>query len=467
MRVINDAAVPGRVVPVTVAAPPAPLGLWASWRAARRNVLEIVPQAAYREPILQSRGRARWRMLMEPAAIEHVLKTRARDYPRSDVTRRLLRPTSGESLFTADWDDWRWQHRAAAPMFQPRNLVNLSPAMTGGAAAACARIGAALDAGAAQLDVYDQMVAATLDVIHDAVLSGGGRLDRAQIARGVTRFIETVARVSLLDVIGAPDWIPRPGRLFARAPRQLDRMVDAVIEDRLARRAQDGPPGAPDFLDMLMDARDPEGGRAFSRVEVRNNLLVFIAAGHETTALALTWALYLLALDPVAQDRARAVAQGALEGRVATAADAPQLGYIRQVLDEALRLYPPGGFMARTAKVPDDMLGGPVRPGETIMIPVFALHRHRDLWSDPDAFDPDRFAPGAGPRHRFAYLPFGAGPRICIGMGFALLEATIILATLVSRFRFRLPPGYAPRPRMILTLRPEGGLPLIVEPARA
>lgn len=454
------------MAPVTVTPPSAPLGLWAAWRAARRNVLEIIPEAAYREPILQSRGRARWRMLMDPAAVEHVLKTRARDYPRSDVTRRLLRPTSGESLFTADWDDWRWQHRAAAPMFQPRNLVRLSPAMTDAATAACARIETALDAGEAQVDVYDAMVAATLDVIHDAMLSGGGQLDRAQIARGVTRFIETVARVSLLDVIGAPDWIPRPGRLFARAPRQLDRMVDAVIDARLARRAQEGPSETPDFLDMLMDARDPEGGRGFSRVEVRNNLLVFIAAGHETTALALSWALYLLALDPVAQDRARAEAQGALggalDGRVATGADAPQLGYIRQVLDEALRLYPPGGFMARTAKAPDDMLGGPVRLGETIMIPVYAMHRHSELWSDPDTFDPDRFAPGAGPRHRFAYLPFGAGPRICIGMGFALLEATIILATLVSRFRFSLRPGYTPRPRMILTLRPEGGLPLVI-----
>ncbi len=152
---------------------------------------------------------------------------------------------------------------------------------------------------------------------------------------------------------------------------------------------------------------------------------------------------------------------------MATGADAPRLGYLRQVLDEALRLYPPGGFMARTAKAPDDMLGGPVKPGETIMIPVYAMHRHRALWSDPDpdAFDPERFAPGAGPRHRFAYLPFGAGPRICIGMGFALLKATIILATLVSRFRFSLRPGYTPGPRMILTLRPEGGLPLMVEHA--
>jgi cytochrome P450 len=466
MQTISGTAASGRTVPVIVAAPPQPLGVWAAWRAARRNLLEIVPQAAYREPILQSAVRGRWRMLMEPSAVEHVLKTRARDYPRSDVTRRLLRPTSGESLFTADWDDWRWQHRAAAPMFQPRNLLRLAPAMTASAAAASGRIEAALGAGPATVDVYEEMVAATLDVILDAVLSGGGRLDRAEVARGVTRFIETVARVSLLDVLGAPDWIPRPGRLFSRAPRQLDRMVDAVIEDRLARRAQEAPPETADFLDMLMDASDPEGGRGFSRVEVRNNLLVFIAAGHETTALALSWALYLLALDPAAQDRARAEAEGALQGRAAEGADVARLGYVRQVLDEALRLYPPGGFMARTAKAEHDMLGGPVRPGETIMIPVYAMHRHRALWSDPDAFDPDRFAPGAGPRHRFAYLPFGAGPRICIGMGFALMEATIILATLVSRFRFRLPPGYAPRPRMILTLRPEGGLPLIIERAK-
>jgi cytochrome P450 len=445
--------------PVAVKAPPRPLGMWGAFRAARRNVLELIPEPAYREPMLASgAGRARWRMVMDPPWVDHVLRARARDYPRSDVTRRLLRPRRGDSLLTADWEDWRWTRRAMTPMFQPRSVTALSPAMTGAAEAMRARLEAR--AGAVT-DVCAEAVAATFDVITQAALSGRERLDRDGIVKGIDQFINTVARVSFLDVLGAPGWIPRPARLFGGG-RKLDQAIDAVLAARRARAAAPGAP--PDLLDLLMVAQDPETGRTLSPVEQRNNLLALIVAGHETTALALSWALYLLAFDPVVQDRARAEAQDALGGRAATAADLPRLPYVAQVIDEALRLYPPAGFMARTAQAEDEIGGVPVRPGETVMIPVYAIHRHRLLWDDPDAFDPGRFAPDAAAgRHRAAFLPFGAGPRICIGMGFATMEATIILATLLAGLRFALPQGWRPVPRMILTLRPAGGMRLTVE----
>ncbi|SEA71410.1 cytochrome P450 [Rubrimonas cliftonensis] len=450
-------------LPVTITPPPRPLGLWGAFRAARRNILEIVPEPAYREPVVKGGGGRPGRMLLHPPAIEHVLKAKARAMPRSDVTLRLLRPTKGESLFTAPWEEWRWQHRAIAPVFQHRMLLSLSRAMTDSAGATARRIAAAAPDG--PVDVYHEMVVATFDVINDVALSGRERLDRAAVAQGVTRFIETVARVSLLDILGAPEWIPRPARLLTGGARRLDAMVDGVIAERLARRAG-RPAEDPDLLDMLIEARDPESGRALSPVELRNNLLAFIVAGHETTALALTWALYLLALHPEAQARARTEAQGALSGEAAVAEDLPGLPYTRRVIAEALRLYPPAGFLARTAKAPDPMDvehgGGPIAPGETVMIPVYALHRHRLLWENPDAFDPERFAPEAvAARHRCAWLPFGAGPRVCIGMNFALMEAAIILASVLARLDFAPPEGFAPRPRMILTLRPEGGMPLI------
>ena len=189
--------------------------------------------------------------------------------------------------------------------------------------------------------------------------------------------------------------------------------------------------------------------------ELRDNLLTFIVAGHETTALTLSWALYLCAFDPAVQARAAAEARAA--GPRITAAELPRLPYVQQVVQESLRLYPPAAFISRTARRADSLGGRRIEPGDTVMLPIYALHRHHLLWENPDAFDPERFAPGVE-RDRFSFLPFGGGPRICIGASFALQEAAIILATLLARFDFALVPGRVPVPRMILTLRPEGGV---------
>ena len=199
-----------------------------------------------------------------------------------------------------------------------------------------------------------------------------------------------------------------------------------------------------------------------STSELRDNLLTFIVAGHETTALSLAWALYLCGIDPAIQDRARAEAKAALGDRAATVADLPALLLCRQIVDEALRMYPPAAFLSRTARAKDRLCGRDVLPGDTVMLPIYALHRNHLLWPDPHRFDPDRFA-GDAAYGRFAYLPFGGGPRICIGASFALQEAVIILATLLARFRFTRVPGRDPRPVLILTLRPEGGVWLSVE----
>ena len=199
-----------------------------------------------------------------------------------------------------------------------------------------------------------------------------------------------------------------------------------------------------------------------STEELRDNLLTFIVAGHETTALTLAWSLYLCAFDQGVQARARAEARAVLGDCAATAADVPRLPYIRQVIDEALRMYPPAAFLSRTAQKADTLCGREVHPGDTVMLPIYALHRNHLLWRDPARFDPDRFA---DPKaiDRFAYLPFGDGPRICIGASFAVQEAVIILATLLARFRFTRVPGRDPKPVLILTLRPEGGVWLTVE----
>ena len=447
-----------RDLPVQVPLVTEPLGILGSLRNARRNVLELIPELATHVPIVSGRTGKRWHMVMDPESNRRILRDAVDDYPKSDVTKMILRPAIGESLFVAEGAHWHWQRRVAAPVFSHRNIANLAPVMTAAAERASARI-AAVSGRAANL--FDEMVAATFEVIADVTLSGGEGFDRDAVHAAINAYIGDTAKVSLLDVIGAPDWVPRLNRLFAtRAMREMKQVADRAIDTR----RRDGSRPVPDLLDLLLDGEDSKTGRRMTTAELRDNLLTFIVAGHETTALTLAWSLYLCAFDPAVQDRARAEAQAVLGNRAATAEDVPRLPYVRQVIDEALRLYPPAAFLSRTARKADRLCGREVRPGDTVMLPVYALHRSHLWWSDPNRFDPERFA---DPRaiDRFAYLPFGDGPRICIGASFAIQEAVIILATLLARFRFARVPGRDPRPVLILTLRPEGGVWLTVEPA--
>ena len=444
-------------LPPRVALARQPMGVLATVVAARRNLISIIPEIATRQPIVSGKTGVRWHMVMDPEALRRILLERLDDYPKSDVTKLLLRPAIGDSLFVAEGAHWRWQRRAAAPAFAQRHVEALAPVMTAAAEAASRRMAAA----PGMVDVFGETVAATFEVISDVTLSGERAFDRDAVHRAVNDFIEQSAKVSVLDVLGLPGWVPRPGRIMAGSGlRRMKALADSAIASR-AKAVPGASGAAPDLLDLLLDAHDPETGRSMTAPELRDNLLAFIVAGHETSALALAWSLYLCAFDPAVQDRAAAEARGVLGDRAATAADVAALPYATRVVNEALRLYPPAAFLSRTAQAHDRLCGREVRPGDTVMLPIYALHRHHLLWDDPDAFRPDRFLT---PPDRYAFLPFGAGPRICIGASFAMQEAVIILSTLLGRFRFATLPGRVPEPRLILTLRPHGGVWLDVRP---
>ena len=434
--------------PVSVPLVNEPWGIWKSLQMARTNVLRIIPEIAVKQPMVSGRTGKRWHMVMDPAAIRQMLLDKLDQYPKSVVTKNLLKPAIGDSLFIAEGAHWRWQRRAASPVFTHRNMLNLAPIMTAAAERAAQRI----DAAEGPVDLLDEMVTTTFDVIADVTFSGGDAFDRNAVHNAIDDYIAEAGKISLFDIMGAPDWVPRPGRVMSgKALRDMKQVADSAIEDRANRGSSD----VPDLLDLLLGGEDPKTGRKMSTAELRDNLLTFIVAGHETTALTLAWSMYLVAFDQDVQDRARAEAQGVLQGRSATGDDVANLPFIRAIIDEALRLYPPAGMISRTAMAQDVLGGREIRKGDTVIVPIYALQRHELLWDNPNTFVPDRWEQKPD---RYAYLPFGDGPRICIGMSFALQEAVIILATLLCHHKFEPVESREPEPVMILTLRPEGGV---------
>jgi cytochrome P450 len=424
---------------------------------ARRNVLEIIPALSYRQPMVSGEMLMRWHMLADPGGMKRVMLDNLANYPKSEIMRRMLRPAIGNSLFNADGADWKWQRRAVTPVFTHRNVVALAPAMTATAERACRRL-----AVKKRAELVTEMLTATFDVICDVALSGREHFDSVTFSKAITQYFQTAGRASLLDFLGFPQWFPRPGELLAASSvHTMHDMVAAAIEAR--RKETSG--GADDLLNHMLAARDPETGQRMSPEELVHNIQFFIVAGHETTALALSWALYLLAHNPEWQERVRAQVTARLQGRPAGPQDLDSMPLVEQVLEEAMRLYPPVGLLARTVVAKDELCGRTVQPNDILFLPIWALHRHEMWWEQPERFDPGRFAPESRDKlNKYQYLPFGAGPRVCVGADFAMMQAHIILATLIQRFRFTAAaPG--PRPVMMMTVRPEPGVFLNITPA--
>lgn len=434
-----------------------PLGRFESLKAARANLLGIIPAICYVQPMITGQMGSRWHMVQDPSALKRIFLDNAQNYPKSEAMLRMLRPAVGNSLFTAEGADWRWQRRAVSPVFAHRNVVALAPIMTATAERAADRM-----AGAGPHEMVGQMMRATFDVICDVALSGREHFDADVYGAAILKYFQTAGRASLLDFIQMPDWVPRPGAILGLgAVKTMHTMVAAAIE---ARRAE-GSQGADDLLDHMLKATDPETGRRMTHRDVLHNMQFFIVAGHETTALTLSWALYLLSAHPEIQERAAAEASSVLSGRPATAADLDRMPFARQVLDETMRLFPPVGIVARSAAGPDVLAGREIRTGEIIFLAFYALQRHEMWWDRPHEFDPDNFAEErVKGRHKYLHLPFGAGPRVCVGANFAMMQAQIILSTLLDRYRFTRDERPAPVPTMHMTVRPEGGVWLHAEP---
>lgn len=456
---------PGLFIPDTVTPPDKPLPFIPAVLGLVRNPLAVWTRAMYRERYHGVRWLGRTtHYVRTPELMKAVLLDQADAFHKSSFQYRLLKPAAGEGLLTSEGEHWRFQRRAAAPAFRIDALRALTPAFVTAADDAVARLAA--HGRDTPIDVAAEMQRATLDVIVETILGGSDPGFRHDIvASAITDYVESLGHPDVLDILGVPPWIPRPrDRKGPRAAAALKQAaVDAIARRRASRDDRK------DLLGLLLAARDPETGKGLSDDELRDNVVTFIGAGHETTALALSYALYLIANTPDVQDRLLAEVQAVCGDAPIDAAMIDGLVFHDQVIREAMRLYPPVSLIDRVA-IRDVVLHDPVvgdvrvKKNEIVLLMVYAMHRHEAQWTRPEAFDPDRFSPERSQaRHKFQFMPFGGGPRICIGMKFAYMEATAILAALVRELRFHPNPAHRVQPNIRITLRPEGGMPLFVE----
>jgi cytochrome P450 len=441
--------------------PDRPRGTLSAILTLQRNPVELWCKADFERPV--SIGRTIFGLrgaAHDPAAVRRIFLDNAANYRKDDLQLRILRPGLGNGLLTSEGEDWRFQRRALAPLFSPRQVAEFAPAVYRVGRAGVERMARRREGAVA--DVSQVMSRLTLEVLEQTLFSQGLGREPSAFQRAVTSYFETIGRVDPLDLLGAPAFVPRLRRRRGRGALEFfDSAVDAIIEKRraLLDRGSEAPH---DLLTLLMSAKDPENGRGIADVDVRANIVTFINAGHETTANGLTWTLFLLSQSPEWRERAEADADEAfdVDGSVAT----ERCETLRAVFEEALRLYPPAAMLARQA-IADDELGGVHIPaGAVITVSPYVLHRRRGLWDHPDAFDPSRFLGEKRDRiDRFAFIPFGAGPRVCIGMAFAMQEGIILLAHLLRALRFDLVEGQVVMPLQRVTLRPRGGMKMHVK----
>lgn len=435
-----------------------PLPLHRLMKVRRRNLIAAWTEDAFEADFIPRKLLFRRLFVVnDPDGVKRVLVDNAANYGKAGIANKLLEPGLGKGLLTSDGTFWRRQRRIAAPSFHPRRIQEFGDVMAHAAQELVDRweghVGEVID-------VADEMLQRTILVIARTMFSSDLSDEVREISAAVTTYFETIGRVHWVDMLGFPSWTPRPGtREGLEAVARLDRSIYGLIERRRASGED-----REDLLSLLMNAVDEETGEQMDQRQLRDEVATMLVAGHETTANALSWTWYLLSEFPEVEARLHEELDRELGGRQPLPGDLGRLPYLRMVLSEVLRLYPPGHTIERDAHAEDEICGHRIPAGSTIMISPWLLHRHKRLWERPDDFDPEHFAPErAAERHRYAYLPFGGGPRVCIGASFAMTEASLIVATVAQRYRLRLVDPDVVEPVGLVTLRPKNGLPMTLE----
>ena len=406
---------------------------------------------AYNQPIVSVPNFGKkLHVITDPEGMMQVLAQEAKKFTKTAIDARILGPATKEGLLSVHGDQWKRQRRAVAPMFAKRHMADLAPMITDVLNAFKTKLDLE-----PSLDLNTGMAELTFDVLAKALLGDPQGLDGERLKYATRNAVTSAGTLRPDDLIPWPRWVPRPiSPKGSRALKKLKAAADDLLDSRDVNDPGD------DLVGLLISAIDPKTGQKLSRRERRDNLIGFFIAGHETTALTLTWALYLVGMHGPMAERIRAeVTDICGQGDIAYD-DIDRLSFTRAVLDETMRLYPPAPMLNRECHEETEIHGRKIEVGDTFLLCNYVMHRTERLWENPNDFDPDRFMRQPELKAKGApYMPFGAGPRICVGMAFAVMEAVMALGTLVRDYDIDIPDDCFPRPLMTVTLRPEGGVP--------
>jgi cytochrome P450 len=456
-----------RGAPVLPPKPESRRGKTSLWRYARlfkQDILSAQPARLYRAWMAEFRTPFFHSYLCnDPELVDLVLKQRPRDFPKSERIRVGLKPLLGNSVFITNGETWERQRRIIDPAFEGGRLRTVFPAMWDAGVAAVERLMPLADGQ--PVEIEEQTSHAAMDVIFRTLFSVPIEHEIAAAAFSAFKAHQKAQPIANIGaVLPLPRWFPR---FHSRRTRQTARTIRTLIAQLTRERAELIRAGrAPDDLaTKIMTTPDPQTGELFAQGEMADQVAIFFLAGHETSASALGWALYLLALYPEWQERLAEEATAAFDPEKIYFSTLSKLRVARSVFREAMRLYPPVPMLVREAACPETFRGRSVKPGAQVILSPWHLHRHERLWENPDAFDPGRFdTPNGKQCLRSAYIPFSVGPRVCPGSAFAMAEGQLLLAILVRAFRFECIEDRQPMPVAHLTVRSKDGIYLRLTP---
>lgn len=391
--------------------------------------------------------------VVHPDYVKHVLQENNHNYPKKNRFNDMLKPLTGEGLLTSDGDVWRRRRRMSQPSFHRERVAGFAKGMTDATQAMLERWTPFAEQGQG-FDVGQEMQRITLSIVGRALFSADISGDTDEMGQAVTAIFRHFNH-RFTHPLSLPESVPTPrNRRFHKAIERLD-----SVSYRLIAEHRQADTEYADLLSMLIAARDEETGEGLNDQQIRDEVGTFLGAGHETTAVTLSWVWYLLSKHPEVERKLHAEVDTVLEGRIPTVADIPQLSYAKMVIQETMRLYPPAWAMSRGIANDDEIDGCTIPAGALMVLSPYVTHRHTEFWDNPEGFDPERFTPERiAERPRYAYFPFGGGPRQCIGNEFALMEAQLIVAMVAQKYRLHLVPGQRIEPDPIFTLRPSEGV---------
>ncbi|RDL49468.1 putative cytochrome P450 132 [Ensifer sp. M14] len=431
-----------------------------------RNPLELWGEPSYTLPWIETKFITQRTLIVnDPGLIRYILVENVSNYEMSKVRRLILRPILRDGLLTAEGEIWKRSRKAIAPVFTPRHAKGFAGQMLRRSEEFVERYAPA-KLKPFTTNVASDMTELTFDILAETLFSGEVAVEREGFVQSVEELLHRMGRVDPMDILLAPEWVPRLTRIGGK--KVMNRFRTIVSETMALRRKRmaTDPAGTPnDFLTLLLQT---EGANGLSTAEIEDNILTFIGAGHETTARALAWTLYCIANTPAFREKMEAEIDSVMKSGAEPVEWLTLMPHVLAAFEEAMRLYPPAPSINRAA-IEDDEWTSPtgervkIPKGIAVLVMPWTLHRHVLYWDRPRAFMPERFLPENREKlHRFQYLPFGAGPRICIGATFALQEAVIALAVLMHSFRFDVTDETKPWPVQRLTTQPRGGLPMRV-----